>query len=142
MIYLWDTDIYSAWERASQALAPRLARLRDGDEIVLSAVTMYEVLRGRTAAVAQAREESAYARRLAALVASLVTLRRWSVVPDTAETAARMAGLRRGRGNRRRADLCIAATALTAGVTLVTRNERDFTDLPGLRVENWVDEQA
>ncbi|MEK7992614.1 MAG: PIN domain-containing protein, partial [Planctomycetota bacterium] len=59
-----------------------------------------------------------------------------------AGAAERMADLRRGRGNRGRADLRIAATALTAGATLVTRNERDFSDLPGLKVANWIDKQA
>ena len=31
----------------------------------------------------------------------------------------------------------IAAHALSLGLTVVTDNERDFADVPGLRVENW-----
>ena len=34
-------------------------------------------------------------------------------------------------------DLWIAAHALSAGLTLVTNNEREFSRVPGLRVENW-----
>ncbi|TPG13781.1 type II toxin-antitoxin system VapC family toxin [Sphingomonas koreensis] len=34
-------------------------------------------------------------------------------------------------------DRLIAAHALALGLTLVTNNERDFADVPGLRVENW-----
>ena len=34
-------------------------------------------------------------------------------------------------------DLLIAAHALALGAILVTNNERDFADIPGLRVENW-----
>ena len=34
-------------------------------------------------------------------------------------------------------DRLIAAHAVSAGVTLVTNNEADFRDYPGLVVENW-----
>ena len=35
-------------------------------------------------------------------------------------------------------DKLIAAHAVALDVTLVTNNEADFADYPGLRVENWV----
>ena len=38
---------------------------------------------------------------------------------------------------RGRFDHLIAAHALALDLTLVTNNERDFADVPGLRVENW-----
>ena len=34
-------------------------------------------------------------------------------------------------------DAQIAAIAITQGLTLVTRNTRDFEGLPGLRLANW-----
>jgi tRNA(fMet)-specific endonuclease VapC len=34
-------------------------------------------------------------------------------------------------------DRLIAAHALATGLTLITDNERDFADVPGLKVENW-----
>lgn len=36
-------------------------------------------------------------------------------------------------------DLWLAAHALAEGWTLVTNNTREFTRVPGLRVENWVE---
>ena len=36
-------------------------------------------------------------------------------------------------------DLKIASTALASGVLLLTANRRDFEQVPGLRVENWLD---
>jgi tRNA(fMet)-specific endonuclease VapC len=34
-------------------------------------------------------------------------------------------------------DRLIAAHALALNLTLVTNNERDFADIPGLKIENW-----
>jgi len=34
-------------------------------------------------------------------------------------------------------DRLIAAHALALDLTLITNNERDFADIPDLRVENW-----
>ena len=43
------------------------------------------------------------------------------------------------RDRRRDAlDRLIAAHAIGMGVTLITNNEADFKDYPGLSVENWV----
>lgn len=36
-----------------------------------------------------------------------------------------------------RLDLMIGATALKHGLILVTRNVRDFMEIPGLAIENW-----
>jgi tRNA(fMet)-specific endonuclease VapC len=35
-------------------------------------------------------------------------------------------------------DHLIAAHALSLGLTVITDNEADFADVPGLRVENWM----
>jgi len=35
-------------------------------------------------------------------------------------------------------DLLIGATAITYGLTLVTNNEKHFSKIPDLRIENWV----
>ena len=38
-----------------------------------------------------------------------------------------------------RGDMLQAAVALAAGASLVTRNTKDYANVPGLRIENWVD---
>lgn len=40
---------------------------------------------------------------------------------------------------RARFDRLLAAHALSIGATVVTNNEADFADVPGLRVENWTE---
>lgn len=36
-------------------------------------------------------------------------------------------------------DLLIGSTAIVHGLTLVTRNSKDFAGLVGIRLENWID---
>jgi tRNA(fMet)-specific endonuclease VapC len=38
---------------------------------------------------------------------------------------------------RARFDRLLAAHALSLGVAIITNNQADFADVPGLRVENW-----
>ena len=38
---------------------------------------------------------------------------------------------------RARFDRLLAAHALSIGATVITNNEDDFADVPGLKVENW-----
>ncbi|MBV1686523.1 type II toxin-antitoxin system VapC family toxin [Novosphingobium sp. G106] len=40
---------------------------------------------------------------------------------------------------RARFDRLLAAHALSIGATVVTNNEADFVDVPGLKVENWTE---
>lgn len=42
-----------------------------------------------------------------------------------------------GFSRRQILDRLIAATAIVHGLTLVTANERDFADVPGLKLEVW-----
>lgn len=61
-----------------------------------------------------------------------------SVVSFSAEAAAQYGEIIRAVGmDRRSFDRLIAAHAVSLNRCLVTNNERDFADIPGLRVENW-----
>ena len=58
-----------------------------------------------------------------------------------AQAAAEFDRLRQSRKLRKigRADLLIAAITLGNRATLVSRNLKDFRQVPGLLVENWAD---
>jgi len=59
------------------------------------------------------------------------------IIPFSEEIASKAAELFRTLGSprKRAADIAIASTALALGATLLTRNRRDFSDIPGLNLE-------
>ncbi len=113
---------------------PSVAQRFDGllyGEAVMSAITLAE-LRAGVEMKPDLRDDSE--RALASLLEDL------PVLPFDARAATDYGVLRAAVRDRRRdaLDRLIAAHAIAAGATLVTNNEADFRDYPGLRVENWV----
>ena len=62
------------------------------------------------------------------------------VLPFDADAAALFVELRQAFRRIGTMDLKIAATCLVHDATLLTRNIVDFQSIPGLRVENWLDD--
>ncbi|SOZ39921.1 type II toxin-antitoxin system VapC family toxin [Cupriavidus neocaledonicus] len=132
--YMFDTNmcIYLMKSQPPQ-VAERLARCFEGD-VVLSAVSLAELEFGVTAS----RDPQRARRALQALIG------RVPVLPLNA-AAARAYGPVRAATRERKADALdklIAAHAIAEGLTVVTRNVRDFTAYPGLRVEDWTEGQG
>ena len=130
MRYMLDTNIciYLIKRHPPQVLS-RLAALTQGSA-VMSVVTYAELRAGLEIQAAHREQDE----RVLALLISRIP-----VLPFT-ETDAQSYGVLRAavRDRSRNAmDRLIAAHALSAGVTLVTNNEADFKDYPGLKVENW-----
>lgn len=130
--YLLDTNIciYIARHQPPE-VRERFARHSAG-ELAMSVITLGELRFG--AEKSQSRD-----RALASLDA-LTRLIQIAALPEaTAEhygqIRAELQRLGQPIGNN---DLWIAAHARAAGWTLVTNNEREFSRVPGLLVENWV----
>ena len=68
-----------------------------------------------------------------------VLLQHILVLPFTAEAALAYGNIIAACGwvKGRDYDRMIAAHALASGSTLVTDNDADFRDIPGLKIENW-----
>lgn len=131
MRYMLDTNIciYLIKNHPPQVIR-RLEILMQGS-VVMSVVTYAELRAGlEMQSTHRGHDEH---------VLALLT-NRIPVLPFTDAEAVRFGVLRaavRDR-NRNAMDRLIAAHAVSAGVILVTNNEADFKDYPGLKIENWV----
>lgn len=129
--YMLDTNmcIYLRQNRPPEVTA-RFRQMQHGDA-VLSVITYGELLYGA--------ERSQQNTRALEVLARLVSLLPVLPLPEEAASAygeVRAALEKRGEmigGN----DLWIAAHAKSAGLTLVTNNEREFKRVPGLKLQNW-----
>lgn len=63
---------------------------------------------------------------------------KWHVLPFDRAASERYANLRNRRIRIGSMDLRIAAIAIAHGGTLLSRNLRDFDQIPELRVEDWL----
>jgi predicted nucleic acid-binding protein len=131
MNYLADADfIIDHFNNLATArsLLPRLLREGTGVSIVTQ-IELYEgVFRSRNPRQAE-RDLRAFLRGVTLLPLTRVVALR------TARVRAELRG--RGRPVQHRAfDLIVAATALEYGLTLVTSNSRDYSDIRRLRVLN------
>lgn len=89
-------------------------------QLVTSAIVRAEVMLG-----AEARGQRDRAEALFAQIEAL---------PFDAKAADAYAAIPFYRGSL---DRFIGAHAISLGLTLVTNNESDFDDIPGLKIENW-----
>jgi tRNA(fMet)-specific endonuclease VapC len=130
MSFLLDTDICSAQLKNVRIVSNRF--LQYGGQLFASAVTIAELRAWLLRRKTPRKHKQAYAR-----------LRQDLTVLDVDERIALRAGeLAAGLSDRgiasKTPDMLLAATALAHGLTLVTHNTRDFANVPGLTVVDWL----
>jgi tRNA(fMet)-specific endonuclease VapC len=127
-MFLLDTNTCIDFVLArSDALRERLRRSY-GKGLSISAITLAELRVGARHSGADPED----ARRLDVFVGTI------TVHPFDQRAAEEYGMLARTVGVKRKSfDRLIGAHARALGLTLVTRNEADFADVPGLKIENW-----
>jgi tRNA(fMet)-specific endonuclease VapC len=138
--YLFDTDHVSILQRRSgldyAALAARVA-IHPAADLVFSIVSFHEQVLGAHSFITQARTAAQTIRGYELLADVLQGFSGVLVLPFDLAAISRYDDLRRQRVRIATMDLRIAATALSRGLTLLTRNVRDFGKVPGLVTEDW-----
>ncbi|MEG4073773.1 type II toxin-antitoxin system VapC family toxin [Microcoleus sp. Pol14C2] len=136
--YILDTDCFSLWQKNHPMMVQQVKV--NAENFAVTIVTVEEVIRGRFNVIRQASEPS----QADKLVLAYTNL--WDTLDDfktlkilkfdqnafTIYTGFRSQKIRIGTQ-----DLRIAAIVLANNAILVTRNYRDFSQVPGLVQKDW-----
>lgn len=134
-LWILDTDSVSLFQRGNVEIARHLNNV-DASEIAITIITVEEQIRGRFQVIRRANANdlvSAYEK----LQITFDSLKSFHVLKFTAEAQELYTNLILQKIKVGRQDLRIAAIALSVNGILVTRNHRDFSQVPNLVLENW-----
>jgi tRNA(fMet)-specific endonuclease VapC len=136
---LLDTDILTLYFAGHPRVLER-ARAA-GEPVATTIVSRIEVLQGRFASILKAADGAQLARAREYLARAEAALARLTILPLDTAAEAEFDRLRQNKKLKKigRADLLIACIALATRATLVTRNLRDFREVPELQLDNWAD---
>jgi tRNA(fMet)-specific endonuclease VapC len=135
-LYMLDTNICSfiMRERPASVLQRLQFATEQQNSIVISVITYYEMLLGTIGRNASPRH--------AALVEAFVS-RLSAILPWESAAAEQATRIRQDLGAKGILiggnDTMIAGHALAAECVLVTNNTREFSLVPGLRIEDWTE---
>lgn len=139
-MFLLDTDHLSIMQRRTGLDWERLDRKLDEIEVNLifaSMVSFHEQTRGAHNFVNQATKPNDLQRGYDAFKVILECYSELNTVSYDDAAHREFERFKRAKVRIGTMDLRIAATALSHGWTLVTRNTRDFQKVPGLKFEDW-----
>ncbi len=140
MPVLLDTDHLSVLQGEEQPACDRLrARLRQlpPDDVATTIVSFHEQVQGWLAYLNRARKPEQVVMAYTKLERIWRSFLKMNVLSFSPEAQAEFAELRRQCPRLQTMDLRIASVSVTTGSTLLTRNLRDFRQVPGLSVEDW-----
>jgi tRNA(fMet)-specific endonuclease VapC len=136
---LLDTDTLTLLFQGHARVRSRM----EGEEpdVATTIISWIEVLRGRFDAIFKAADSEQLLRAYTRLRKSENQFMSLPIVPIDRAVAAQFERLLHNRKLKSigRGDLLIASMALARNARLASRNLRDFSRVPGLRIENWAD---
>jgi tRNA(fMet)-specific endonuclease VapC len=137
MIWILDTDHVSLFQRRDPIVTPKI-QSTSPTLVAITVVTYEEQIRGRLKVISRSSsdiDQLIFGYRK--LNETLNFYRTRTVLEFNANAGVRFQELLRQKTRIGTQDLRIAAIALAIGGTVVTRNQRDFQRVPGLRIEDW-----
>jgi tRNA(fMet)-specific endonuclease VapC len=138
-MFVLDTDILTLLFAGHPGVLSRRERIPSAD-IATTVVNRVQSLLGRFQFLLKAATGEVLLRAQSLLDTTIHALGLIeTVLPVDGPAAAQFDRLRKHKKLKKmgRADLLIAAITLANRATLVTRNLKDFRQVPGLQIENW-----
>jgi tRNA(fMet)-specific endonuclease VapC len=136
-----DTDHLTELQRENSVKGARLLERLDSQadqDATTTVITLEEQLRGRLSAIHGSKDAAAQVPAYDLLTRLLDYYSRLVVLPFDRNAVQLFEGLKRQKIRIGTMDLKIAAIVLSRGATLLSANLRDFQQVPGLQVEDWL----
>jgi tRNA(fMet)-specific endonuclease VapC len=137
-LYVLDTDLLSLYQRNHPQVCDRIRLARQNGLILkTTVVTVEEQYGGRLAQIRKAQTSETLVTAYDRLIATFALFSQLEILPYDLTAADffkqfRQMGIRIGTQ-----DLRIASIALAHSGIVVTRNRKDFEQVPGLSIEDW-----
>jgi tRNA(fMet)-specific endonuclease VapC len=136
VLYILDTDHISLLQRNHPLVLSKLRAIPIENRAV-TVISVSEQVQGRLAVISQARTELAAARGFERLQETISFFHAVNVILYDAETTKIFERLRKQGVRIGTQDLRIASIAIHRDAMLVTRNTRDFRQVPDLQLTDW-----
>ena len=134
-----DTDHISVLQHESPAADELRRRIVHVEDVVVTTVVTYEEqMRSWLSQIGRNPDVEKQVPFYLRLVEMADFFGEWNLLPFTDAAAETFKSLRQQKLRISSTDLKIASIVLLDGATLLSRNLTDFTQVPGLVVENWL----
>ncbi|MBN2577605.1 MAG: type II toxin-antitoxin system VapC family toxin [Pirellulales bacterium] len=139
-MHLLDTDTLIHLHAGHERVIARLGRCDDPD-IGVTIFTKAEILQARYESILKAADGERLLQAQTRLLRNEELLSELTIITFDRPAAKIFQDLHARKGLKKigHVDLLIASLAMANRATLVTRNLRHFKQIPGLKLENWVD---
>ena len=135
-LYVLDTDHLSLYRYGHPEVSAHI-EATPADQLAVTIITIEEQLRAWYTQIRRARDRDQWARAYQGLLEVAETSKYLRVLPFTSRAIERYLDLRARLPRLGKMDLSIAAIALEYDGIVVTRNRRDFEQVPGLEIQDW-----
>lgn len=135
-VFVLDTDILSLYQEGHATVCGHVVA-NATSTLAITVLSVEEQLSGWYTYLRKAAKPDQIAMAYQSLTDTAISLRRFEILTFDRSAILRYESLRKLKLNVRKMDLRIAAVVLEKGATLVTRNTRDFKQVPGLPFVDW-----